>query len=1711
MDSRIFLLSLFAFAVLLMAGCTQVRENVNLGCCVAATDSENNTICGERIGGDPAGVVDIISTNGCDPTNGVCNIHYRSTIVTISTTYPIQMSSTQAAAGCTLSNSGMKMVCVNESDGEIPICSDRTTGCLAQNCYAQVCGPMSYHPTPIPSLADSVTFTSEAQRTGNVPRGAQAVGGAGGAENLFNTSCLVLRTDENLTAFLKNSKGSAINILRFGVGTSFEDFDKYRFLFPITDSYCNINPFIKGTKDRFMNYMLTPQEFEQKEGGQADFDNAANGTPNSLPFQLPWQKVQAEDFCPADINSSYLGPLFSGTDNPNYQFNKIELYGQHQSIIFDSIGNVVGFQKTPDTYSDFSAVQLDKKFYANFLQMVYDNELSRGLGSVGGSPVPAPFECQNGMECSSGFCDQTDYSRGLCRRGNVWVQCSCTAEARTCYGGTQLMQYPDNAKPTTAAKLSEYVNDYLQKNTEFYIRQEGDLTVNLATVNPACDWGDVDGVGGINDLVKGCHYTTEKVSLPGVVWPLLEGPKITCPKMQKKDIYRVDCAPVSASQFTCASPLLSLNNTPWACANSSGVQVMSCSSSGPFSVSDCTNYGGTSIACAAKSVTCSLSNSDASNNAYDATCTVSHGKTSYMSLTSCKYYDTSPRTTLACTQVGSAQFNDCVSGSDSSFNNESGQPTVPAGHVLCSKNPNISANDWNGFVSGVDSFRFPQDIQFFGTLEPSGTPGVSYVGYTILPESEFAKSDFYTACNLQKDTDYDVWNTLRMQKGWGNSEAVSAFYGGTVFRPPKLPGTDEFASGGYLPLGEVPLIIGSQRIISGGECNVLSDNTQELYFYAPTFIYIKIKQNADGSMAIGDCDADATTGLPITKSFGWCAACSYLTMAEQKIDSGKPYPPQGNLLRTYKDYFGTMNYTIYTDEEMEYNGLVNESLYPALTKIDNYLKEGVMPVFDLSDPGLWVHDGISRFLTPNPGGPVKLNIGLPRGNGPALYILGEMRDDYDLQVVDITLTPRFNPDTNVYTLATKVDDGSGTVSYGQLFFYNPVPQCCKYDPQQDKFCPLDADTHRCAAYCACQTDEDCNPNTCDPDEDWHISTYMCSGGNCIPRYIGKGVQKVSLSGPVASFDPPGSSIPEIFAPAKSGISISLAPNGPSGPPAAGGVTLEPTSSTIGSSCADYDPVNAWPVNTSMGGTHASIQGGYVLDFSGSGVTPATTHSPAVAKINIIATKGGTEAGSMGVCVTDQPVEFQMTLYGQGADATHAAMEAFLDTFAAREDFIRNSYAYGVSPQPSNEVFVTPNCAPSKCIVGFRLLNDMASKRGDERLAQNLLTMKELGTMDWAHPYTVTFNQTVQFVDYSFYPWDFTTNNPGICSASSDLNSELFTRLESLPQAALAQQKLSLIDRFSVETSHSMCWNDTKRISFLSYLFAKQKALSTEGLLGIIYSDVDRFNGSLSSATDTSGNPAQYAKNSKEYCGLQQGSRWYTSDMPVTVYSKIYTSKTMCEQCQDTDVALGTCTIKCPNNVDCEIPTDSTGAPQQGAFKCPGNSVPEPCKPCNQSTDVLSCKFYRSDGSEDSSTFNISDLSDLSPDIIASIPSPSDDVCCLTDGGGNYTYIKQTTAGKNTAPMVFSLSGDPNQDCGVADMSSLSVQMCGASTPIKDYKVECSLYDPSTGILTTKRGRWYIRDFPWTQNLIQTLNLGDFVAGGGFALPGPGPIINPGGG
>lgn len=74
------------------------------------------------------------------------------------------------------------------------------------------------------------------------------------AINLYRATCEVKPTDKKTLEEVKKAKGQLwANTFRFGVGSSFSDYEESRYYFPTSDRYCGIS---REGKDRYMNYKL---------------------------------------------------------------------------------------------------------------------------------------------------------------------------------------------------------------------------------------------------------------------------------------------------------------------------------------------------------------------------------------------------------------------------------------------------------------------------------------------------------------------------------------------------------------------------------------------------------------------------------------------------------------------------------------------------------------------------------------------------------------------------------------------------------------------------------------------------------------------------------------------------------------------------------------------------------------------------------------------------------------------------------------------------------------------------------------------------------------------------------------------------------------------------------------------------------------------------------------------------------------------------------------------------------------------------------------------------------------------------------------------------------------------------------------------------------------------------------------------------------------
>src|SRR4030095_17168367 len=109
----------------------------------------------------------------------------------------------------------------------------------------------------------------------------------------YKAQCLFLPMDKRLDQMLKTTK-SSINVFRMGVGGSFDHVDQYRYFFPASDRYCNLNPPTQSGErrvERFMNYLdssgpseqkLAPSSCVSREPSLSGFDEQAISNQNSF-------------------------------------------------------------------------------------------------------------------------------------------------------------------------------------------------------------------------------------------------------------------------------------------------------------------------------------------------------------------------------------------------------------------------------------------------------------------------------------------------------------------------------------------------------------------------------------------------------------------------------------------------------------------------------------------------------------------------------------------------------------------------------------------------------------------------------------------------------------------------------------------------------------------------------------------------------------------------------------------------------------------------------------------------------------------------------------------------------------------------------------------------------------------------------------------------------------------------------------------------------------------------------------------------------------------------------------------------------------------------------------------------------------------------------------------------------------------------------------
>lgn len=245
----------------------------------------------------------------------------------------------------------------------VPICTGEVKRtCVEANCSAMVCGDFIYRP----KLPQAMPTQEEIDAGAAIPMISEE---DVGALSLYKADCKFLPMDENFSKRLERTD-ALVNSFRLGIGSDriyFEDYEKYKYLFPPSDMFCAQSP--TGKIDRYPNYLdirMIPFAYEHR----------------SMDFKDPTTYISKYECIP------YTGG--SQNEKERYPF----LYSDKPD------------STTPNGYRTTSNGDFDTKFYARALTAQFADLMFNKIQK-------APFECSSGIECMSGNCNKETYHRSL--------------------------------------------------------------------------------------------------------------------------------------------------------------------------------------------------------------------------------------------------------------------------------------------------------------------------------------------------------------------------------------------------------------------------------------------------------------------------------------------------------------------------------------------------------------------------------------------------------------------------------------------------------------------------------------------------------------------------------------------------------------------------------------------------------------------------------------------------------------------------------------------------------------------------------------------------------------------------------------------------------------------------------------------------------------------------------------------------------------------------------------------------------------------------------------------------------------------------------------------------------------------------------------------------------------------------------------------------
>lgn len=316
----------------------------------------------------------------------------------------------------------------------MPLCVDEAPArCVNNKCSAMLCGYRSIKVAPPPSSQDWNNDTQNMPRMDKPP-----------AINLKETSCQFKTMNQQTYNAVKNARGELwVNAFRFGVGSSFEDFEASRYFFPASDRFCAASP-APNTKDRFVVYVNAKNTWcaIQDLYYYKCSENQLNFTDNDTCTMYCKDASHCERQ-PFGAKYMCLESKFLYNDEAGCKKECGIITDPHKCSLSSADYPFLESNGSFKMAGEPGTRYLDVAAYKNILMSQY-----RPIGTTVNEL--ADFECEESNECASLYCNYDPYIRGRCMNSTNGERIDCGCYRDSSSGAEALNCKDAGAKPNAA-------------------------------------------------------------------------------------------------------------------------------------------------------------------------------------------------------------------------------------------------------------------------------------------------------------------------------------------------------------------------------------------------------------------------------------------------------------------------------------------------------------------------------------------------------------------------------------------------------------------------------------------------------------------------------------------------------------------------------------------------------------------------------------------------------------------------------------------------------------------------------------------------------------------------------------------------------------------------------------------------------------------------------------------------------------------------------------------------------------------------------------------------------------------------------------------------------------------------------------------------------------------------------------------------------------